>query len=246
MVETKQDMQKSMDPHFSVDCALIGFDGTHLCALLVRQIGAEVLAGESEYKLPGSLLYEEEDLDDAARRVVTELTGLKNVNLTQFRTFGSPHRIKKDKDIKWMEQFYGLTNQVDRLISVGYLSLIKIERKHLRLSEKYEACWVPVEEVGQLAFDHNDILSAALLHIRTLASVKVDVVFNLLPRKFTAAQLRCLFQVIYDHEFDIRNFHKHIAKMDYVVPLDEWEENVAHRAARFYKFDLHAKRHKEQ
>lgn len=233
--------EATMDSHFSVDCVLVGFDGEHLCVLLVRQIGAELQQGEIEFKLPGSLLFRNEEFDHAASRVVTELTGLKNVPLHQFHTFGSPNRIHEPKDLKWMTDYYSLHTSVERVISVAYTSLLKIERRHLRLSEKYEACWVPVNEVGNLAFDHNDILNAALLYIRNQASIQVDIVFRLLPRKFTAAQLRCLFQVIYNQEFDIRNFHKRIAKMDYVVPLDEKETNVAHRAARYYKFDSHAK-----
>jgi hypothetical protein len=61
--------------------------------------------------------------------------------------------------------------------------------------------------------------------------------FDLLPRKFTASQLRQLYERIYDREIDVRNFHKKIAAWEFVVPLEEKEKGVAHRAARFYKFD---------
>ncbi len=233
--------EATMDSHFSVDCVLVGFDGERLCVLLVRQIGAEITQGGREFKLPGSLLFRNEEFDAAAARVVSEMTGLKDVPLHQFHTFGSPNRVHESKDLNWMTDFYSLHTSVERVISVAYTSLLKIERRHQRLSEAYEACWVPVNEVGNLAFDHNEILNAALEYIRTLASIKVDIIFNLLPRKFTAAQLRQLFQVIYNQEFDVRNFHKRIAKMKYVIPLDEKETNVAHRAARYYKFDNHAK-----
>lgn len=226
-----------MDPHLSVDCVLVGFDGENLCVLLVRQIGAEVKPGEVEFKLPGSLLYKSEELDDAARRVITELTGLKNISVHQFKTFGSPDRIKDPKDKKWLSHFYSISDDVDRITTVAYTTLIKIGPRNVRLSDKYEACWVPVGEVQRLAFDHNRILKAALQYIRDMVSLKVDTLFSLLPRKFTAAQLRRLFEVVYNHDFDIRNFHKKIAKMEYVIPLDEKEENVAHRAARYYKFD---------
>ena len=64
-----------------------------------------------------------------------------------------------------------------------------------------------------------------------------SVMFDLLPRKFTVAQLRNLYQLIYGKNVDIRNFHKKIAMMPYVVPLEEKEQGVRHRAARFYKFD---------
>lgn len=64
-----------------------------------------------------------------------------------------------------------------------------------------------------------------------------SAMFDLLPRKFTAAQLRTVYQLIYDKVFDVRNFHKKIALMPYVVPLEEKQVGVCHRAARFYKFD---------
>jgi ADP-ribose pyrophosphatase YjhB (NUDIX family) len=208
--------ERISDPHFSVDCVLIGFDGEHLCVLLVRRTD-ETSAIEAAYKLPGSLLYTGEELDDAAARVVEEMTGLKNVSLHQFQTFGSPNRMKDPKDVKWLTHFYSLEKQVDRVVTVAYTTLLKIQRKHRKLSNRYEACWIPIERVGSLAFDHNKILRVALQYIRNVASLRTDVLFHLL--------------------YDVRNFHKYVAKMPFVVPLEEYEQGVAHRAARYYKFD---------
>ncbi len=64
-----------------------------------------------------------------------------------------------------------------------------------------------------------------------------SILFELLPIKFTASELRKLFEAIYHKQYDIRNFHKKIAGLDYIVPLEERQENVSHRAARYYKFD---------
>jgi ADP-ribose pyrophosphatase YjhB (NUDIX family) len=228
--------ERISDPHFSVDCVLIGFDGEHLCVLLVRRTD-ETSAIEAAYKLPGSLLYTGEELDDAAARVVEEMTGLKNVSLHQFQTFGSPNRMKDPKDVAWLTHFYSLETQVDRVVTVAYTTLLKIQRKHRKLSNRYEACWIPVESVGTLAFDHNKILRVALRYIRDMAGLRTDILFPLLPAKFTLAQLRTLYQVIFNRSFDVRNFHRSVAKMPYVVPLDEYEKDVAHRAARYYKFD---------
>ena len=61
--------------------------------------------------------------------------------------------------------------------------------------------------------------------------------FDLLPRKFTAAQFRILYELIYGKSIDVRNFHKKISQLEYVVPLEEKEQGVAHRAARYYRFD---------
>jgi NUDIX domain. len=86
-MERDIDIDKLVNPHVSVDCVLIGFDGEQLKVLLVKQVGQESVNGYTDMKLPGSLIYEDEDLDEAAQRVLCELTGLKNVNLLQFRVF---------------------------------------------------------------------------------------------------------------------------------------------------------------
>ena len=77
----------------------------------------------------------------------------------------------------------------------------------------------------------------ALTYIRQVVEFNPSMLFDLLPRKFTASQLRILFELVYDKPVDVRNFHKKIALMEYVVPLEEKQQGVAHRAARYYKFD---------
>ena len=71
---------RTVNPHISVDCVLIGFDGEKLSVLLVKRQGV-VDKDFCDTKLPGSLIYMDEDLDEAAERVLSELTGLKNVKL---------------------------------------------------------------------------------------------------------------------------------------------------------------------
>ncbi len=232
-----ENKQRVISPYISVDCVLIGFDGKQLKTLLVSQIGVETKNGESEFKLPGSLIYEDEDLDDAAKRVLTELTGLKSVPMRQFHAFGSVERTRDPKDTRWLERFHSLDCKINRIVTVGYLALLKIDRKYGTLSDRYEAKWVPLKDIGKLAFDHNEIVALALDYIKNLATTEPDIIFSLLPRKFTALKMRSMFELVYDRKFDVRNFHKKIAKMDYVVALDEKEADVAHRAARFYRFD---------
>ena len=226
-----------VNPHVSVDCVLIGFDGEQLCVLVIRQLDAIHEEGLNNYKLPGSLIYEDEDLDDAEKRVLKELTGLKSVKMIQFRAFGSKDRTRNPKDVRWLERFHSLNEKIDRIVTIAYLTLLKIDRKYTQLSHQYEACWMPVKEVKELAFDHKQIVEEALAYIRQYVENTPSSLFTLLPRKFTASQLRALYEVIYDREFDVRNFHKKIALMDYVVPLEEKERGVAHRAARYYRFD---------
>ena len=221
--------------HISVDCVVIGFDGEQLKVLLVKRIGEEDGEVYHDMKLPGSLIYMDEDLDEAAQRVLCELTGLKNVNLMQFKAFGSKNRTSNPKDVHWLER--AMQSRVERIVTIAYLSMVKIDRALDKSLDEHQTCWVALKDIKVLAFDHNLIIKEALTYIRQFVEFNPSMLFDLLPRKFTASQLRILFELVYDKPVDVRNFHKKIAMMEYVVPLEEKQQGVAHRAARYYKFD---------
>ena len=182
--------------HISVDCVVIGFDGEQLKVLLINRTGEENGAIYHDMKLPGSLIYTDEDLDEAAQRVLQELTGVKNINLMQFKAFGSKNRTNNPKDIKWLER--AMQSKVERIVTIAYLSMIKIERSMDKSLEMHQARWIPLQDVKLLAFDHHLISQEAMTYIRQVIEFNPSILFNLLPRKFTAAQLRVLFEVIYD------------------------------------------------
>ncbi|MBD5285633.1 MAG: NUDIX hydrolase [Bacteroides sp.] len=234
-MEPTETLYRLANNHISVDCVVVGFDGDGLCVLLVKRDGVDDGGEFHGMKLPGSLIYEDEDLDEAAARVLFELTGLKNVNLMQFKAFGSKNRTNDSRDVLWLERAQKV--HVDRIVTVGYVALVKLDRANEKQLVSSSAFWTPVAEIGTLAFDHNQIVSEALLNLRGVTDMNPSVLFELLPRKFTAAQFRSLYEILLNHKVDARNFHKKIALMDYVVPLEERQQGVAHRAARYYKFD---------
>ncbi len=221
--------------HISVDCVVIGFDGEQLRVLLIKRVGEEEGEVFHDMKLPGSLIYMDEDLDEAAKRVLNELTGLKNVRLMQFKAFGSKDRTKNPKDVHWLER--AMQSKVERIVTIAYLSLVKIDRALNRGLEDYQAEWVAMPDIKDLAFDHNLIIKEAIAYVRQYVEFNPSALFDLLPRKFTVSQLRTLYELVYDKQYDVRNFHKKIALMEYVVPMEEKQQGVAHRAARYYRFD---------
>lgn len=236
-MDNTDEEHRSVNSNVSVDCVILGYDGEKLGTLLVRQIERNADEGNYTMKLPGSLIYNDEDLDEAAKRVLYELTGLKSVPLFQFHTFGSKDRTRNPKDVKWLTRFHQLASDVERIVTVGYFAMLKINPRSKILSSHYEAGWVPLDKVEELAFDHNQIIAYAVRYVRQYAENNPNVLFELLPKKFTIAELRRLFEVLYARAYDVRNFHKKIAMMDYVVPLEERQKGVAHRAARYYRFD---------
>lgn len=222
--------------HISVDCVVFGFDGEQLKVLLIKRVGEDGGEVFHDMKLPGSLIYMDEDLDEAAQRVLNELTGVKNIHLMQFKAFGSKNRTSNPKDVRWLER--AMQSKVERIVTIAYVSMVKIDRALSQsLLDEYQACWVGIKDVKTLAFDHNLIIKEALIYIRQFVEFNPPMLFDLLPRKFTASQLRSLFELVYDKQYDVRNFHKKIAAMEYVIPLEERQKGVPHRAARYYKFD---------
>jgi hypothetical protein len=222
-----------MRTYVSVDCVVFGFNKNQLYVLLVQRNTFD--SQEKGIKLPGSLIYQPEDADEAAHRVLSELTGIRKIALKQFKAFTSPKRTADKDDIHWLE--YAYHNKIDRLITIAYLSLIKVKRK-LNVVSKYTTVeWRPIDQLPKMPFDHNQIVEESLKEIRNWVENDPAILFELLPVKFTATELRLLYEAIYDRKYDSRNFHKKIMQMQYILALDEYQENVNHRAARFYKFD---------
>ena len=221
----KRTMVRLANNHISIDCVVLGFDGSNLRVLLVKRSGKDENGEYNDMKLPGSLIYQDEDLDEAAMRVLHELTGVKDVPLQQFKTFGSKDRTRAQQA------------HVERIVTVAYFAIVKLDAAMQRLVNRESAEWVPVGEVGTLAFDHNLIIAEALKSVRREVENNRSILFDLLPKKFTASQLRTLAEIIHGKELDVRNFHKKISQMPYVVPLEERQKGVAHRAARYFKFD---------
>jgi hypothetical protein len=219
--------------YVSIDCVVFGFEDDQLNILLVQR-GADK-KGVKDLKLPGSLIYNEEDVDDAAHRVLFELTGIKRMSLKQFRCFASPDRAKNPDDVKWLDVAY--QPNINRLITVAYLSLCKVDRKLNNISKYKLTEWSPINKLPQMPFDHNRIVKESLTEIRRWIEFDPAIVFELLPQKFTISRLHKLYEAIYNKAIDIRNFHKKVAAMPYVVALEERQKDVSHRAARFYKFD---------
>ena len=97
--------------------------------------------------------------------------------------------------------------------------------------------WFSVQNLPELPFDHKAIIESAIEEIRLLIDMEPSILYSYLPSKFTAYQLRRAYELIYDRSFDVRNFHKKLNALEYIVLTDECERKVAHRAARYYRFD---------
>ena len=201
----------------TVDCVVFGLDEGDLKVLLIQR---GVPPFEGKWALPGGFVRVSETLDEAARRELEEETGLRKVFLEQLYTFGSVDRDPRE-----------------RVVSVAYYALVNLSDHTVdAATDAQDAAWFGVHDVPSLAFDHVDILQMAL--DRLGAKLRYQPIgFELLPRKFTLSQLQHLYELVLERPLDKRNFRKRVLAMDLLVETDEVQQDVAHRAARLYRFD---------
>jgi 8-oxo-dGTP diphosphatase len=120
-----------------------------------------------------------------------------------------------------------------RVITIAYYSLIDIKHHNLQLRH-HELSWHPVREIKKLAFDHKMILDVSLARLQEKV-MEYPVIFNLLPEKFSLRELQELYEAILGVELDRRNFRKKISIKDWIIDLDEMENDVPHRPGKLYK-----------
>jgi 8-oxo-dGTP diphosphatase len=204
-------------PALTVDCVVFGFDDGELKVLLIRR-GLTPFKGK--WAVPGGFVRADETVDDAAKRELAEETGLTGVFLEQLYTFGD-----LDRDPR------------ERVVSVAYYALVALDRHPpVAATDAAEAAWFAAADLPTLAFDHAKIVAAAVDRLRGKVRYQ-PVGFELLPAVFTLSRLQHLYEAVLERPLDKRNFRKKLLAMDLLVETDEVEQDVAHRAARLYRFD---------
>ena len=234
-------------PNLSVDCVVFGFDHGKLNILLTERKLIDSETKEvliTDYTLQGHHVMVGENLDEAAKRVLKDKTGLDDIYLEQFYTFGDLDRMSDPRDKLWVEK----TNSdiADHVITVGYYSLVDSEKVNPD-QQHQESKWFSVNDLPLLGFDHDKIIAKAKEALK-LKVTREPIGFELLSEKFTLTQLQKLYEAILDVQFDRRNFRKKVAQMKYVIPLDEKQTGVAHKPAQVFIFskDVYDRTKKEK
>jgi len=199
----------------SVDCVIFGFDEDELKVLLIK---SDLANFEGKWSLLGDLVNNHEDLDQAAYRILKERTGMDDVYLEQVRAFGDVGR-----------------HPAARVVTLAYCSLINIEHHKLEIHDN-ELHWHEIDNVTDLAFDHQKIFEASYVWLQKRVQ-EHPLGLSLLPNKFSLRELQNLYEAILNLKLDRRNFRKKFFSMDFLVDMGENEQNVPHRPGRLYKFD---------
>lgn len=201
--------------YVSVDCVIFGLREGKLNILLIKR---RMMPGRDKWSLMGGFVEKEESLDEAAKRVLHQLTGLENVYMEQVGAFGE---IDRDPGA--------------RVISVAYCALLNYdEQDHKRVTEN-NAQWIPLDEMPQLFFDHPQIVDKALQYLRRQVHRK-PVVFKFLPELFTLSQLQSVYEAILGEKLDKRNFRKRIMEVYDLEKTDKIDKTGSKRGATLYHF----------
>lgn len=202
--------------HVALDCIIFGFDHGEL-KLLIHKRRFEPAKGD--WSLFGGFLKEEESLQDAANRILEELTGLEEIYMEEIQTYGDIDR-----------------DPAGRVISVAYYALIPAHKYSEEYSRQYGATWVSLENLPSLIMDHDKMVEKGLRRLQRRASSQ-PIGFELLPGEFTIPQLQALYEAIYQSKLDKRNFRKKILSMDVLIKLEEKDKTSSRKGAFLYRFD---------
>ena len=203
----------------SVDCIIFGFDQNKLKILIGKR---NMDPGRGEWSLYGGFVRNDESLDAAAQRTLLELTGLRNIYMSQVGAFGN---IDRDPG--------------ERVVSIAYYALINVKDYSERLRKQHGVEWVNIEDIPQMYSDHNAMVAKA----RKLIQQKIKtnpVGFELLPELFTLTQLQRLYEAVNGEPLDKRNFRKRIKDMDYIEKTELIDKQTSKRGASLYRFNKKA------
>ncbi|HEY9124835.1 MAG TPA: NUDIX domain-containing protein [Bacteroidales bacterium] len=229
----------------SVNCVIFGYDFEKLNVLMLDRIMTDPASGKiifTDKILPGSHVNFDEDINSAAKRVLFEFTGIDNIELHQFRTFGALDRLnRQDRDVLWLRTIG--QDPYQRVVSIVFYSLVDANKYEWPIQHQkehhqmYNPGWYPINDLPkEMAYDHHFILDEALAFLRD--GVKYNpLVFELLPEKFSLGLMQKIYETILGRNFDKRNFRRKLLKMPFIVPLNEKQQSVLHKPAQLYYFD---------
>ena len=199
----------------TTDIVLFSINQEQLQVLLIQRA---LKPFEDMWALPGGFVLKNESLEQCAHRELAEETGVSEVYLEQLYTFGDPGRDPRG-----------------RVISTAYFSLVSFDEVTIQEgSDAASARWWPVDETGELAFDHQNILEHAAQ--RLVAKVKYSTIaLNLLPKAFTLSEAQQVHEIILGRSLDVRNFRRALLQSSAIRATGQTRREGPYRPAALYQ-----------
>ena len=203
----------------SVDCIIFGFNEGELRVLIGKRKMEPGLGKDSLY---GGFVRNNESVDEAANRVLLELTGLRNLYMQQVGAFGQVDR-----------------DPGERVISIVYYALINTTDYDSMQQKQHDVHWVNINDLPELYSDHNEMVRKAHKMMKDKIS-REPIGFRLLPNLFTLTQLQKVYEAVCGEEVDKRNFRKRIKEMDFIEKTELIDKTSSKRGAYLYRFNKKA------
>ena len=226
---------EQLHPGLSIDCVIFAFHDNELKLPFLK------LKNTENWLLPGGFLQKDEDLDDAAIRVLKERTGLNDIFLQQFYVSGKVNRVqesngnwlyeKKIIEKHWVDWF----NQ--RFVTIGYYALIEFSKVETLVPDAYtdECAWFSISNLPNLFIDHLTILNKAKAALKRHLDY-LPIGLSLLPPHFTMPELQSLYETILEKPLDRRNFQRKMLSYDILEKTLLRRKGGAHKAPMLYQF----------
>lgn len=221
--------------HIAYDSVIFGFSGEKLKILITRYHNTGL------YALPGGFVQLNENLNDAVRRGLKERTGLDNIYLEQFCTFGDVARYKPEVMQTILEANGHSTEKyawmLDRFVSVAYYALINYNDVVPTPDALSDSCdWYDMDELPNLMLDHAEIVAKALQTLRENLDRKL-VGMNLLPSRFTLGELQKVYEAILGEKLHRGTFQRKMLSLDILKRHEKQYSGAAHKAPFLYSFE---------
>tara|TARA_R100000935_G_scaffold10873_1_gene21759 strand:- start:32757 stop:33461 length:705 start_codon:yes stop_codon:yes gene_type:complete len=200
----------------ATDCIIFGFDSVNLKLLVFKRNDMPLIG---EWSLIGSFIKPNEDVSEAGKRVLKEITGLENIFMEELKVYSS---IQRDPRF--------------RCISIAQYALMSIDSVTDKVVHRHGAQWCNIDNIPNLVLDHMEMVKDGLERIKRKARYE-PIGFELLPNRFTIPHLKRLYEAIYQKDIESSNFRKKIISLKLLVKLDEKDKSSSRRGAYLYKFD---------
>lgn len=133
-------------PALTVDAVVFKNDGMNWQVLFIQRKNEPF---KGKWALPGGFVDMNETVEEAVERELLEETGLSSIELEQLHTFSAIHRDPRG-----------------RTVSVVYWGIAEKSALPVSGDDAADARWFKVDNLPELAFDHDEVMKMALKKIK--------------------------------------------------------------------------------
>lgn len=175
---------------------------------------------KDKWALVSGALYNDEELLAGMNREIKEKTGLTDLYLEEFKTFSKVDR-----------------SPLMRMVAIAYIGIVDVTKYSLLKNtlKTSDSDWVNLDSIPQLAYDHNEILIAAIDALKQRIK-STDILKSIFPNGFTMPEMQKVYESILNITYDRRNFRKKLLRLGLIEETNRSEKFDGNKPAKVYRF----------